>query len=656
MIKAVVVGSGPAGATVARVLSKSGSYQVLVLEKGRSFHPNLAQVATASVTNLFANDELAWESREISPADQDPLLEPRSFRTSPSEGPRLYVGDVNNLPLSVGGAGSYYDAKSRRLREVDFVTNSLMGGSADRPAIVGTSYADWPLRYAHLEPFYAVMEEIAGVQGPAWRRDNGAVINPNPLESPRTTPFPMPPGVQMYDNLLIAEAAKRLGYHPTAVPTAVNSRPYRGRPACMDCGFCLHYGCTINAKGSGIWQLPDGLQTGRLQLLTQSTAVGIEWTRRGSPRARYRATGVHYVDRLGRLCFVAADLVIVANSPIEAVRLALASGIGPRIDESRPDRLLATDTDPSGMLGRNLTFHLQTLVMAVFNQDVHPWRGRTSTATIDDFCGSGPGPQGFDASIPRGGVVEVGGNINPITEAVDLATVSFGDPLKAMIKASPFRKHLGALTMQGEDMPQLTNYVDLDPDLVDYLGYPVPRITYHSHEYELAAQRYYAPRLMEIMDQVGATGSRFAGVHPLFVGELNTQLPAVFSGALAGLADGALPFSQVPQTKHIMGTHRMALDPEHGPCDPYGRHWAFDNLFHAGAGLFVTAPGYNPTLTIWALAYRLAAAIVAQVGQQPSYTMSTLDQDHRKLVQTLQELDPDTMVAAVLSHRADRLS
>ena len=38
---------------------------------------------------------------------------------------------------------------------------------------------------------------------------------------------------------------------PTAArPPAVNSLPYRGRPACADCGFCSSYPCPTNAKGS----------------------------------------------------------------------------------------------------------------------------------------------------------------------------------------------------------------------------------------------------------------------------------------------------------------------------------------------------------------------------------------------------------------------
>src|SRR5258708_31781218 len=115
-------------------------FEVGVIEKGRNYLDNLGSDAS-KVTNTFINDEIAYESR-TTPIDQDPFLEPRSFRTDASAGPRTHVGIVNNLPTTVGGGTTHYDAKARRLREVDFNTNTLMGGTPDKPAIPGTTYAD----------------------------------------------------------------------------------------------------------------------------------------------------------------------------------------------------------------------------------------------------------------------------------------------------------------------------------------------------------------------------------------------------------------------------------------------------------------------------------------------------------------------------------
>jgi choline dehydrogenase-like flavoprotein len=651
--RAIVVGSGASGGTVARLLARSGQYTVLVLEKGRSFFTGLSG-DPHNVGNVFANDELAYHSRR-KPIMQDPVLEPRSFRYKPEDGKRTFVGDVNNLPTTVGGGTVHYDAKARRFREVDFMTNTLMGGGPDRPAIPNTSYSDWPMQYKHLEPFYGVVEEIVGVQGPARRASSGAVVNPNPNESYRSTPFPMPPGVAMFSNLIQADSASRLGYHPAAVPTSALSRPYRGRPACNDCAHCLDYGCPINAKGGGVWQLNDALRTGRVELRTECRVLRIEKTGTPGANGRFRATGITYVDAGGAVHTELADLVILANSPIEATRLSFLSGIGTPPSDDGTSATWGTRrpsaTDPSGMLGRNLMFHLQTQAIGVFNQDIHPWRGRTSTHTLDDFAGAGPSPSQFNAAVPRGGITELGGNIDPIGEATDLGGFAFGTALKDLLRLSPVRRHLAAFTMQGEDMPQLGNAVDLDPDIVDVFGQRVPRITYQSHPYEVAASAYYIPKLMEVMWNIGGPGSPWPQLKTIFAAPLGSGLPAVDAPAVLGAFTSAA-FNPIPQSKHIMGTHRMAGDPEHGPCNPYGRYWAFDNLYHAGGGLYVTAPGFNVTLTIWALSYWMAAAILTGVDQGSTCDAAAVDSNWQRQLAVIEALDSDTMMARALSRAA----
>jgi choline dehydrogenase-like flavoprotein len=124
-------------------------------------------------------------------------------------------------------------------------------------------------------------------------------------------------------------------------------------------------------------------------------------------------------------------------------------------------------------------------------------------------------------------------------------------------------------------------------------------------------------------------------------------LPGSLDAGLSPVTS-ATPFSDVPQDKHIMGTHRMALDAAHGPCDPYGRYWAFDNLYHAGGGLFVTAPGFNPTVTMYALSYWLTAAIIAGVGGSSSYTKQDVDTSWPRLLDVIAELDSDTMIARAI--------
>ena len=66
----------------------------------------------------------------------------------------------------------------------------------------------------------------------------------------------------------------------------------------------------------------------------------------------------------------------------------------------------------------------------------------------------------------------------------------------------------------------------------------------------------------------------------------------------------------MPGSPHVMGTLRFGTDPTTSVCDPTGRFHDVGNLYASDGALFPTSSGYNPTMTIVALALRVAAAIV----------------------------------------------
>ncbi len=541
---AIIIGSGAGGSAAAHVLATQGR-KVLVLETGDNYFPGLDDPDPGQPVALYSNDELKHGERAfISP---DPLIEPRTFRPNEAAGERTYVGDVNGLPRTVGGGAVHADMKYPRFQETDFRLGSLLGD------VPGANFADWPLIYDELAPFYTEVEQVVGVQG-----EEGS----DPFAPPRGRPYPMPPGVPMYCAILASEGARRLGYTPFPYPTAVNSQFYGGRPPCVDCGFCSGYGCPNNAKGSpAVTFLRQALLTNNCQLRYNTTVVNLLPDANGTG-----VVGVEYLDPAGGRDRATADIFILAASAIETARLWLLSdayrdGIG----------------NTSGQLGRNLMFHFQTQAVGIFPQRLHGHRGRAVTQGMSDFRGV-PG----DPQRPLAGIIEFGAASELIFEAktYTLSLGQRGPALRELMRQSPLRDRLMALTLQAEDAPQLTNYVDLDPNVRDVYGLPVARITYENHPFELAAREFYAPKMLEIIEAAGA------------------QLGFV------------APADAPPGSRHIMGTLRMGDDPRTSVCDRFGKLHDLENVFCADGGVFVTSSGFNPTLTIQALALRTAGNIV----------------------------------------------
>src|SRR5207302_11289853 len=149
-----------------------------------------------------------------------------------------FLGDVNDLPTTVGGGTVHWDAKTPRFWRQDFQGRSLHGPVPD------ANVADWPLTYDELAPYYDEVEVRLGVQGDVTRMPARTLD-----QAPRSGPFPQPPNPPMLAGLRLAEGAARLGFTAYPFPMAVNSTDYAGRPPCNSCGFSSGFGCPINARG-----------------------------------------------------------------------------------------------------------------------------------------------------------------------------------------------------------------------------------------------------------------------------------------------------------------------------------------------------------------------------------------------------------------------
>jgi gluconate 2-dehydrogenase alpha chain len=455
----------------------------------------------------------------------------------------------------VGGGGFHADGKLPRFREVDFRARSELG------PVEGTDLVDWPVDYDEMEPYYAEAERVVGVAG-----DHAA----NPFASWRADPYPMPPGADMFCATLTSEAAAKLGYHPYQAPTGVNSVEYDGRPACNNCGFCAFFGCPIEAKGDPVAPLRRALHTGRCDIRPESYVTEIVLDATGR-----HARGVRYLDAAGDEHEIAARHIVLGAGAFETPRLLLRSEAG------NPD-----------VVGRYLMFHLQTYVLGLFPFRLHAHRGRAVTHLMDDPMV--PDDLALaaarDAGLPyfRGGIVEHGGAGHPIMEAVHLPP---GEMHTRLMLDSTMRDCMAAFTMQGEDLPQAANRIDLDPHVKDVWGFPAGRVTFEPHTHEIACAKHWAPRLEAVM--------REAGAHTTFW----VTSPPLEEQWTDGIGD------PTPISRHIVGTARMGDDPDTSVCDRWQRLHDVDNVLITDSSVFPTSSGYGPTLTIVALAIRASRAL-----------------------------------------------
>ena len=460
-----------------------------------------------------------------------------------------WEGGYNNNASCVGGGTLSYGAMAWRFHPLDFTMRSKYG------AIKDSTLDDWPVTYDDLEPYYERAEWEIGVSG-----DDSN----NPFKGPRNRPLPMPPvGLPSIEHRTLDAAARKIGLHPFDIPMLRNSVPYNGRPACMRCRWCVGFACEVDAKcGTQNTVLRTALKTGNLELRTECMTREVIVDDQG------RATGVEYYDENGRLQSQPASLVVVSCGANESARLLLNSksklfpqGLGNRYD----------------WVGRNLQGHNYTGAYALFEQDMYDDLGPGASIAVCDYNHGNPGL--------AGGAMLANEFIRLPIQAIGArppGAPRWGKPFKDYMRQN-YRR---TVAVQGptQEIPVWDARVELDPKIKDKWGIPVLRMSGFRH-----------PHTVEIGEAMSFKAEAWLKA----AGAIQTWRKVGGRGLSGG--------------QHQAGTVRMGKDPKTSAVDQNCRVHESDNVYVVDASVHVTNGGFNPVLTIMALAYRAGDHLVARM-------------------------------------------
>jgi len=534
-VDVAIIGSGSAGGILAKELSTAG-FNVVLFEQG-----------PYRKASDFTHDEYSvLEQSEL--MGGGPSVSGQTFRHDESD-----VATSPELPAiryaqTVGGSSVHFSANFWRLRPVDFKERSLLG------PISGTNFADWPITYEELEPYYTKVEWEVGISGA-----------PGPFDAPRSKPFPMPPLPIKSCGVLMEKGAKALGLHAQDQPHAILSEPFNGRAGCMKCGYCMFYGCEAGAKSSTLASMiPLAEASGRCEIRAESAVFRIETDSKG------RASEVLYYDKDGNEQAQKAKAVIVSANGAETSRLMLLSA-----SKQHPDGL----ANSSGFVGRNLMFNAHASANAVFEHQLNEYKGVQASRLIHDF---------YDSDEKRGFYGGGGIDARSLWSATPMFHAMLGMPPDVPRWGKEFKDAFAnnftrqmTLACATTSLALDRNNITLDPNNTDQWGRPAIRATYRDHDDDLSMARFLQDRAMEILDAAGAEKVWADPVHPTDGGE------------------------------HLLGTCRMGDDPATSVVDRYHRSHDVRNLFICDGSSMVTSGRGQPTMTIMALAFRAADHIKA---------------------------------------------
>ncbi len=376
----------------------------------------------------------------------------------------------------------------------------------------------------------------------------------NPFGPPRERPHPMPAFPPSYSDSLFAEACESLEISMHSVPNARNSEPYDGRSECVGYGTCqpvcpsgAKYDATVHAE-----RAEDRGATVIDRAPVQRLAHGPD-----------SVDAAVYATPDGREHRQTADVFVLACGGVEIPRLLFLSE-----SAAYPDGL----ANSSGLVGSYFFDHLFAGAGGVLDEPTRQNHVGFLTSESHQF---------YDEADSEVGPfkLEFFNYAGPSPVEMALTGDTWGEELLEDIREG-YGTHVavGGLV---EQLPREDSYVTLDPEQTDDHGNPVPEIHWTVGDRALRTIERANEIQHEILSELGAEIQWTAG------------------------PEGTGP------AYHQMGTTRMGTDPDASVVDPDCRTHDLDNCWIASSSAFPTGGALNPTLTIAALALRVADDIDA---------------------------------------------
>ncbi len=391
----------------------------------------------------------------------------------------------------------------------------------------------------------------------AWKRDHGIQgFSPKELDpyfekveqylNIHTEPFEN----HNPNNRLILDGAKKLGFRASAVG--------RNTKDCVKAGAC-GLGCPFDAKKTvAITYIPDAVKRGAT-VFANFRATKVEVT-----RTTKRVSGVvfdHQTQKPKTDFIIEAPIVIVSASAINSPVLLLKSNLA----------------NNSGELGKNLTFHLTSAVLGVFDQIMYGAGGIPQSAMSDEFLNKNHDGGGFWLeAVP----------IYPTLAA--LALPEFGSMHRELLHQYP---HIGATII-------LVKEIDSN-GRVTVNDHGRASISYTLRDKDLGYLKQGVGVAARVQFAAGA--KRVITLHARLT-EFNS--PEEIGNKLAvsnwGMNEIGL------YSAHPLGTCRMGSDPKRSVVDEHCQTHDVNGLFVIDGSVTPTSLGVNPQVTILAIAEKSA--------------------------------------------------